>query len=64
MKMSKNLTWFLNEHHRGAEMLCDHCNDMLDPLDKWYYRCVPDDEYAHSCICTKCAKKMTLQEEE
>lgn len=62
MKMSKKITWFLNEQYRGAELLCDICNYKLDWMAKWYYRTFEGDEYASMCICDKCAIKITEEE--
>ena len=64
MKMALNFRWFVNEKHRGVELLCDLCNDLLQSPEIWYFRSVPEDEYASMAVCTYCAAKWTVEMKE
>ena len=46
-------TWWMNERHRGLEMLCDACNQILD-IDTWYLRDPPTAEYPSYAVCGDC----------
>ena len=48
-------TWWMNEIHRGAELLCDTCNEILD-IDSWYYRSPSAAEYPSYCVCGDCKR--------
>ena len=64
MKMAINFRWFVNERHRGVELLCDVCNDLLQSPEIWYYRTFPEDDYPSMAVCSTCAGKMSRRHEE
>ena len=57
--MNKRFTIRTEERYRGAELLCDTCNQFPDPTKgTWYYRSNIKDRYPSMWICNTCKESM------